>query len=93
MQERNRRRLEHTQSLYTGGREYKSWWADAEATHNCVEWYEAREVMKNLPDEGPIDGITITRIDRVAGAWWMHDESGDADLIRFCPFCGVELPE
>jgi hypothetical protein len=68
------------------------------ATHRCAAMESAARLRSHMEAEAAdhdippeiLWGPAVTRIDRAAGHWWMHNEEY-SNPIRYCPWCGQDL--
>jgi hypothetical protein len=66
---------------------------EPELAHTCEAGDRLR---RETNDEQAVDakealwGHAVTRVEFAAGGWWAHNEEY-ASVVRFCPWCGVDL--
>jgi hypothetical protein len=65
----------------------------AEAVHHCEAGERLREETRETQDAEAREalwGHALVHVEYAAGRWWAHNEEYSS-IIRFCPWCGVDL--
>lgn len=61
--------------------------------HRCEAGKRLRDATRAAQDRDAPEalyGYAVTHIERVGGQWWAHNGEYSS-MVRFCPWCGVDL--
>lgn len=65
----------------------------ADRAHRCAAGERLREATRAARERDAVEalyGAAITHVERAGARWWAHNGEYST-MVRFCPWCGVDL--